>query len=476
MPAESRRIEEEGVLLPLAKIVAAGKFAEKTAMRLFTEAPHPARNPAQNIADLRAQIAALAAGAEAMKICAQTFGAEETLRHLKLVQENAAAAARRLVATLQEGEGTATLDDGSVIKVRAYREKQKEKKKGKAGEKGKKSKVKKVKFVLDFSGTSPRHPANFNAPPAVARAAVIYCLRALLGEDIPLNDGILRAVRIVLPPGSMLRPRAPDAVAAGNVETSQNIVNAVFAALGVCAAAQGTCNNFTVGFPGKGADSPGKQYYETICGGTGALWNPPNKSTPPPSPMGGTGGGKLFNPPSISDGGGRGGETPNKLTPPPSPMGGAGGGKTPNKLTPPPSLMGGVGGGKPQGANGADAMQTHMTNSRASDPEVLETNYPLRLLEFSFRRGSGGKGKFRGGMGATRRLLFLAEGTAAILSSHRKVPPPGIAGGGAGKTGINAVRRKNGKTEILPPCASAEMHPGDEFTIKTPGGGGAGKN
>ena len=377
MPADSTRIEEEGVLLPLTKIVNAGKFCEKTALQLLNNAKYPARNAAQNIADLRAQTAALAAGAQAMQQCAGAFGVGDTLRYLKLVQDNAAACARELLPHLRTGRGRATLDDGSVIDVRVRREN------GRA--------------IFDFSGASPRHAGNFNAPASVVRAAVIYCLRALLGADIPLNDGIMRRVKLIIPRGSMLRASPPCAVAAGNVETSQNIVDAVFAALGVCANSQGTCNNFTIGFANK-------QYYETICGGGGA-----------------SSGGAFF----------------------------------------------------AKGFDGGDAMQTHMTNSRATDVEVLEMTLPVRLQEFSFRRNSGGAGVYRGGWGAIRRIVFLQNGSANILSSHRKIPPAGLNGGGNGKPGVNAVRRANGKLETLPACAAVKMHPGDEFIIKTPGGGGA---
>lgn len=382
MPADSRHINEEGILLPLTKLADGGKLRMAKVRKILASGDYPARNINQNIADLRAQVAALAAGALAMDECAAVFGAAETLRHLQLVQDNAAAITAELLPKLREGNGMAMLDDGSAIRVKVRREK------GRA--------------VFDFGGTAGRHGGNFNAPMAVARAAVIYCLRTLLGGDIPLNDGIMRRVKLIIPRRSMLRAAYPSAVAAGNVESSQNIVDAVFAALGVCAGAQGTCNNLTAGFDGK-------QYYETICGGGAA----------------------------VGDG-----------------------------------FFG-------RGAAGGDAMQTNMTNSRATDPEVLETTLPVRLEEFSIRRGSGGGGKYRGGWGAVRRLVFLARGEVAILSSHRKVPPRGINGGGDGKPGVNRIKRagkdgKKGKTETLPACASATMQPGDTFIVKTPGGGGCG--
>ena len=330
--------------------------------------------PAQNIADLRAQIAALTIGVSEMRRAAAEFGDATVLVFLRLVQKNAEQAACRLLQKLKSGKGESRLDDGSVIQVNITVDKEH----GRA--------------IFDFRGTSGSHSGNFNAPSAVARAAVIYTLRTLLGEDMPLNDGLMKPVKLIIPAGGLLSPRPPAAVAAGNVETSQNIVDAIFAALGVCAAAQGTCNNFTVGFPGK-------QYYETVCGGMGA--------------------GKNF--------------------------------------------------------NGASAVQVHMTNSRASDPEVLEWNYPLRLEEFSFRQGSGGNGKNRGGNGAIRRIRFLTDGEANILSSHRHIAPAGIKGGGNGKCGQNAVHRADGKIEKLGGCAKVAMKAGDEFIIKTPGGGGYGK-
>ena len=374
MPADSQHIEEEGVLLPLCRLTKNGKFLEKEILHELKTAAYPARSPAQNIADLRAQIAALTIGVSEMRRAAAEFGDATVLVFLRLVQKNAEQAACRLLQKLKSGKGESRLDDGSVIQVNITVDKEH----GRA--------------IFDFRGTSGSHSGNFNAPSAVARAAVIYTLRTLLGEDMPLNDGLMKPVKLIIPAGGLLSPRPPAAVAAGNVETSQNIVDAIFAALGVCAAAQGTCNNFTVGFPGK-------QYYETVCGGMGA--------------------GKNF--------------------------------------------------------NGASAVQVHMTNSRASDPEVLEWNYPLRLEEFSFRQGSGGNGKNRGGNGAIRRIRFLTDGEANILSSHRHIAPAGIKGGGNGKCGQNAVHRADGKIEKLGGCAKVAMKAGDEFIIKTPGGGGYGK-
>ena len=373
MPADSRHIDEEGVLLPLCRLTKNGKLLEKETLHLLNNAVYPARSPAQNIADLRAQIASLAAGEDEMQRAAAEFSGNSVKAFLNLVQKNAEQATQRLLKTLKGGQGQSRLDDGSLIQVNI--------------------KINNGGAVFDFRGSSGVHPRNFNAPQSVARAAVIYSLRTLLGEDMPLNDGLMKPVRLLIPPDSLLNAHRPSAVAAGNVETSQNIVDAILTALGVCAAAQGTCNNFTVGFVGK-------QYYETVCGGMGA--------------------GKKF--------------------------------------------------------SGANAVQVHMTNSRASDPEVLEWNYPLRLEEFAFRRASGGRGYHRGGNGAIRRLCFLADGEANILSSHRKIAPVGIKGGDHGKCGQNAVRRKNGKIEKISGCAQIAMKAGDEFIIKTPGGGGYGKS
>ena len=373
MPASSSHINEEGVCIELFAAVKNGELREKEILSLLKSVEYPARNPEQNLADLRAQIASLSAGVLEMSRATSDFGKPTVEAYMNHVQNNAARACRRLLQKLKSGKSSVMLDDGSTIKVAV--------------------RVNKQTAVFDFTGTSSVHPHNFNAPKAVTYAAVIYCLRVLTGEDMPLNDGIMRPVRLLIPSNSMLSPKPPAAVAAGNVEVSQNIADAVFAALGVCAHSQGTCNNFTFG-------ADGGQYYETICGGGGA------------SP----------------------------------------------------------------GVNGGDAMQVHMTNSRASDPEVLETRHPLRLESFNIRRGSGGAGKHRGGYGAERRLLFLKHGDAAILSSRRKVAPSGLLGGKDGKPGKNMVLRKDGVLENLGGCAQVKMNPGDTFIIQTPGGGGWGKS
>jgi len=245
--------------------------------------------------------------------------------------------------------------------------------------------------VIDFSGTSAQGNDNFNAPLAVTHAAVLYVFRSLVDDDIPLNAGCLRPLQVIVPEGSLLNPRPPAAVVAGNVETSQCVTDALYGALGVMAAAQGTMNNFTFG-------NARHQYYETIAGGSGAG----------------------------------------------------------------------------DGFDGTDCVQTHMTNSRLTDPEVLEWRYPVRVDSYAIRGGSGGRGRWRGGNGGVRRIRFLETMTAAILSGHRRVPPYGMAGGLPGATGRNAVERADGRVEELPACASATLQPGDVFVIETPGGGGFG--
>ena len=373
MPARSSHIAEEGICIELFTAVKNGELREREILNLLKSSPHPARNPDQNLSDLRAQIASLSAGISEMTRASSDFGSLTVESYMRHVQNNASRSCSRLLKKLKSGKSRMEMDDGSVIEVSV-----------KIGDKT---------ATFDFTGTSRTHRHNFNAPKAVVYAAVIYCLRVLTGEDMPLNDGIMRPVRLRIPKNSMLSPSHPAAVAAGNVEVSQHIADGVFAALGVCANSQGTCNNFTFGIEGG-------QYYETICGGGGASRN----------------------------------------------------------------------------ANGGDAMQVHMTNSRASDPEILENRHPIRLESFTIRRGSGGVGKNRGGNGAERRLLFLKHGEAAILSSRRKVKPQGILGGKEGSRGKNMVLRKSGKTEDLGGCAQVKMTPGDTFIIQTPGGGGYGRD
>nr|MBA3897072.1 hydantoinase B/oxoprolinase family protein [Sphingomonadaceae bacterium] len=371
MPPGSTSIEEEGVVFDDVLLVAQGRLCEAEVRALLGAGRWPARNPDQNIADLSAQVAACARGAAELKrLCAET-GRETVTAYMRHVQDNAEAAVRRLIARLNDGRFESELDNGAVIRVAAS--------------------VENGALTVDFTGTSAQLPGNFNAPLSVVRAAVLYVVRCLVDEPIPLNEGCLRPVTIVVPEGSMLNPHYPAAVVAGNVETSQAITDALFGALGAMASAQGTMNNFTFG-------NAAHQYYETIAGGSGA------------------------------------------------------------------------GPGFP----GAPAVQTHMTNSRITDPEILETRFPVIVEEFSIRRGSGGAGEWRGGDGAVRRIRFREPMHAGILSNRRRVPPFGLAGGSDGAPGVNRVERADGRVEALSATAEVEMAADDVFAIETPGGGGFG--
>jgi 5-oxoprolinase (ATP-hydrolysing) len=292
------------------------------------------------------------------------------MRH---VQDNAEESVRRVIGVLKDGEFELPLDNGAKIHVKIT-----------IG-------ADRRSAVVDFAGTSAQLPNNFNAPSAVAMAGVLYVFRTLVDDEIPLNAGCLKPLEVRIPEGSMLNPRYPAAVVAGNVETSQCVTDTLYGALGIMAASQGTMNNFTFG-------NATYQYYETIAGGSGAG----------------------------------------------------------------------------PGFDGADVVQTHMTNSRLTDPEVLEWRFPVRLESFEIRRGSGGAGRHRGGHGAVRRVRFLEPMTAAILSNHRRVPPHGMAGGAAGATGHNYVLRSGGERVELGPTDRIEMHAGDAFVVETPGGGGYG--
>ncbi|MGA5388369.1 hydantoinase B/oxoprolinase family protein [Streptomyces pseudogriseolus] len=373
MPANSRTIDEEGVLFDNWLLTENGRFREEETLRLLTEAPHPSRNPATNLADLRAQIAANQKGVEEVGRMIDTYGLDVVQAYMRHVQDNAEEAVRRVVDALDDGEYAYETDSGAVIRVtvsvdRAARS-----------------------ATIDFTGTSPQLATNFNAPFSVVNAAVLYVFRTLVADDIPLNDGCLRPLRIVVPPGSMLAPEPPAAVVAGNVETSQAVTGALYAALGVQAEGSGTMNNVTFG-------NARHQYYETVASGSGA------------------------------------------------------------------------GDGHP----GASVVQTHMTNSRLTDPEILEWRLPVRLEEFAVRRGSGGAGRWRGGDGAVRRIRFLEPMTVSTLSQHRRVPPYGMAGGAPGATGANRIERADGTVVRLAGSDSADVGPGDVLVIETPGGGGYG--
>ncbi len=374
MPPDSTVIDQEGVLIDDLMLVHEGRFLEKDVVARLESGPWPARNIRQNLADLQAQLAANEKGVAELARMADQFGIGTVLAYMGHVQDNAEESVRRVLARLAGGSFAVEMDSGAVIRVavrvdRAARS-----------------------AVVDFTGTSPQVAGNLNAPSAICRAAVLYVFRTIVDDAIPLNEGCLKPIDIVIPDGSLLAPKPPAAVVAGNVETSQAIVDCLMAALGVMAASQGTMNNLTFG-------DATRQYYETICGGAGA--------------------GPDF--------------------------------------------------------DGASAVHTHMTNSRLTDPEVLEWRYPVLVDGFAIRRGSGGSGAHPGGDGVVRRLRFLEPMTAAILSNRRRVAPFGLAGGGAGKPGRNTVERADGTVDELPGTAQVEMRPGDVFVVETPGGGGYGK-
>jgi len=384
MPPDSRTLDEEGVLFTNFQLVRDGEFREDAARAILASGRWPARNPDQNLADLHAQIAANEKGVqELLRMCGH-FGLDVVRAYMGHVQDNAEEAVRRVITVLSDGSYEYPLDNGAVIRVavrvdRAAR-----------------------RAVVDFTGTSAQLDNNFNAPGAIAVAAVLYVFRTLVDDEIPLNAGCLKPLEIVVPPGSMLRPDPPAAVVAGNVETSMCIVNALYGALGVLAASQGTMNNFTFG-------NARHQYYETIAGGTGA--------------------------------------GPERLG---LPFGEAG------------------------GFDGTSVVQAHMTNSRLTDPEILELRFPVRLESYEIRAGSGGAGRWRGGDGGVRRVRFLEPMTAAILSNNRVYPPFGLAGGQPGAAGRNYVERADGTVRELGPQDSVELAAGDVFVVETPGGGGYG--
>ncbi|WP_297509080.1 hydantoinase B/oxoprolinase family protein [uncultured Caulobacter sp.] len=373
MPPTSRTVEEEGVLIENFLLVEGGRFREAETRALLASGRWPARNPDQNIGDLKAQIAACARGAEALTGMVAEFGQEVVEAYMAHVQDNAEEAVRRVLATMKSGAFAYELDDGAVVRVAIE-----------VDQDARKARV-------DFTGTSGQVPTNFNAPASICRAAALYVFRTLVDDEIPMNDGCLRPVELVIPEGSMLRPRYPAAVVAGNVETSQVVVDALYGALGVMAAAQGTMNNFTFG-------DDRRQYYETICGGSGA--------------------GPDF--------------------------------------------------------DGTDAVQTHMTNSRLTDPEVLEARYPVLVEAFSIRRGSGGAGAHRGGDGVVRNISFREPMTATLLSNRRRVPPFGLAGGEVGALGAARVERADGSVRDLRATDLVDVGVGDVIVIETPGGGGWG--
>jgi 5-oxoprolinase (ATP-hydrolysing) len=383
MPPFSTRIEEEGVQINNVKLVDRGELREAEMLALLRSGPHPSRNPEQNLADLKAQIAANEKGVQELRRMVDQFGLDVVQAYMRHVQDNAEESVRRVITRLQDGAFTLPLDNGAQIRVAIRVD------------------AATRSAEIDFTGTSPQQENNFNAPRAVCMAAVLYVFRTLVDDDIPLNAGCLKPLRVTIPAGSMLNPNPPASVVAGNVETSTCITNALYGALGVMAAGQCTMNNFTFG-------NARHQYYETISGGSGA--------------------GGLF------DAHGR-------------PCG---------------------------GFDGTSVVQAHMTNSRLTDPEVLEFRFPVRLESYEIRTNSGGAGRWRGGDGGIRRVRFLEPMTASILSNGRRHGAFGMDGGAPGAVGINRVVRADGRVEALDHIGSAEMAPGDVFEIHTPGGGGFG--
>jgi 5-oxoprolinase (ATP-hydrolysing) len=373
MPAFSTRIEEEGVLIDNWLLVRDGELREAATLDLLRSALHPSRNPGVNLADLRAQIAANEKGVAELGRMVSHFGLDVVQAYMGHVQDNAEESVRRVIGALRDGEYAYELDNGSVIRVAVRVDRP-----ARSAE-------------IDFTGTSPQLPDNFNAPSSVAMAAVLYVLRTLVADDIPLNSGCLKPVTVIIPPGCMLAPAYPAAVAAGNVETSQAVTGALYAALGVQAEGSGTMNNVTFG-------NERHQYYETVSSGSGAG----------------------------------------------------------------------------DGFGGTDVVQTHMTNSRLTDPEVLEWRYPVRLERYAIRRGSGGAGRWRGGDGGHREIRFGEPMTVTTLTGHRRVAPYGMAGGSPGALGRHRIERADGTVVPMAGCDSVAVGAGDLFVLETPGGGGYG--
>jgi len=367
-------IEEEGVYIDNFKLVDEGEFREEALVKLLTGAKYPVRNIVQNINDLKAQIAANAKGVAELEKMIDGFGLSVVQAYMGHVQDNAAESVRRVLARLHDAVFEYEMDQGCKVKVKITVDREKR------------------EATVDFTGTSPQRSDNFNAPEPVTRAAVLYVFRVMVEDSIPMNAGCLRPIKVIVPEGSMLSPRYPAAVVAGNVEVSQAVTNCLFGALGAMAAAQGTMNNLTFG-------NAKYQYYETICSG---------------SPAG-------------------------------------------------------------PGWHGTPGVHTHMTNSRLTDPEILELRFPVVLEDFHIRRGSGGKGRFRGGDGTHRQIRFLEEMDCALLSGHRRVPPFGLNGGENGQVGQNLVRRQDGRIEILKGCDQTVLKPGEAIIIIPPTPGGYGR-
>jgi 5-oxoprolinase (ATP-hydrolysing) len=375
MPAASTRIEEEGVLIDNWLLVEKGRLREEETRRLLLGAEYPSRNPGTNLADLRAQVAANEKGVEELRRMVGQYGLDVIRAYMQHIQENAAESVRNVIARLADGEFAYELDNRATIRVKVTVDKHAR------------------TATIDFTGTSPQLGDNFNAPSGVAMAAVLYVFRTLVDKDIPLNAGCLKPLNVIIPPGTMLSPQYPAAVAAGNVETSQAVTGALYAALNVMAEGSGTMNNVTFG-------NDRYQYYETVASGSGAG----------------------------------------------------------------------------EGFDGTDVVQTKMTNSRLTDPEVLEWRYPVRLESYAIRHGSGGDGRWRGGDGGVRRIRFLEPMTVSTLSGHRRIPAFGLQGGAPGALGRHWVERADGSVTAMHGCDTVTLSAGDVFVIETPGGGGFGSS
>ena len=373
MPPDSKVVEEEGILFDNFMLVDGGEFLEDKLRKHLADHPYPARNPDHNVADLKAQIAAGAKGVQEVHKMIDQFGLDVVHAYMRHVQDNAEEQVRLVIDVMQDGEFTYPTDEGCEINVKISFNKEKR------------------SATVDFTGTSDQRPSNYNAPSAVARSAVLYVFRCLVDDEIPLNEGCLKPIDIIIPEGCMLAPKYPAAVVAGNVETSQVVTDTLFGALRVHAASQGTMNNVTFG-------NERHQYYETVCGGSGA--------------------GPDF--------------------------------------------------------DGTSAVHTHMTNTRLTDPEVLEWRYPVVLESFGIRHGSGGAGRHTGGGGTLRRIRFLEDMEVIILSNHRIVPPYGMAGGAPGECGRNWIERTDGSREEMNAMDKRSVAAGDVFVLQTPTGGGFG--
>jgi 5-oxoprolinase (ATP-hydrolysing) len=378
-PPGSTRLEQEGVVIDDFLLCEGGpddscEMREAAFRRLLAEAPFPARNPDANVADIRAQVAANLAGAREIDRLANQHGWPVVAAYMGHVMDNAEESVRRVIDRLSDGEFTLSMDDGAPLRVAVRVDHRRR------------------EAVIDFTGTGPQSPGNFNAPPAVTRAAVIYVFRCLVADDLPLNEGCMKPLRIIIPEGSYLAPAPGAAVVAGNTEVSQAVCNALLGALGACAASQGTMNNLLLG-------NARHQYYETICGGAGA--------------------GPAF--------------------------------------------------------EGASAVHTHMTNTRITDPEILEARLPVRVETFAIRKDSGGAGRHPGGDGALRRIRALEAMTLSFVGSRRREGPFGLAGGSDGARGEQWIERADGSREDIPGVAEAQLRAGDAVVIATPGGGGYGR-